>query len=123
MIDLGLYCGCRVNEIANVKTTDLVKDNDNYRLYLLRKNQTAKICSVFIAEDIVKRMKFYIKKYKVENYVFTDLSHNIKGRGSHLCSSTVSTIITGYLKRAEIKNSRKAARINLVLLLPNMFKT
>lgn len=62
MIDLGLYCGCRVNEIANVKTTDLVKDNDNYRLYLLRKNQTAKISSVFIAEDIVERMKFYILK-------------------------------------------------------------
>ncbi len=103
MIDIGLYCGCRVNEIANIKTTDIVKDGDNYRLYLLRKNQSGKVLSVFIAENIVTRMKAYIKKYKIDGYLFCDLSHAKTGKGNHLCSSTISTIISKHMINAEIK--------------------
>ncbi len=103
MIDIGLYCGCRVNEIANIKTTDIIKDGDNFRLYLLRKNQTAKVCSVFIDTGIVDRIKTYIETYKITNYLFTDLSHVQKGKKGHLCSTTISTIITRHMKRAEVK--------------------
>lgn len=101
MIDLALYCGLRVNEIANVKDTDLVQDNGNYRLYVLRKGCDSKTNSVFVCEDVVKRMKSYIGKYKIEGYVFTDISH-LHSEG-HLCSSTVSTIITNYMKAIRIK--------------------
>ncbi len=103
MIDIGLYCGARVNEIANIKVSDIVKDGDNYRLYLLRKNSTAKISSVFIDSGIVTRIKNYIKKYKITNYLFTDLSHVQAGKKGHLCSTTISTIITKHMKRAEVK--------------------
>lgn len=103
MIDLGLYCGCRVNEIANIKVSDLVKDGDNHRLYLLRKNSTAKISSVFIDVGIVTRIKAYIETYNIQNYLFTDLSHVQAGKKGHLCSTTISTIITKHMKRAEVK--------------------
>lgn len=105
MIDIGLYCGARVNEIANIKVSDIVKDGDNYRLYLLRKNHTAKVNSVFIDSGIVTRIKNYIKTYKIKNYLFTDLSHVQAGKKGHLCSTTVSTIITRHMKRAEVKKA------------------
>jgi len=107
MIDLALYCGLRVNEVANVKTTDLVKEGEKYRLYVLRKGYDAKTNSVFVAEDIVKRIKNYISKYKINGYVFTDISH-LQTKG-HLSSCTVSNIITNYMKQAEIKNDRITA--------------
>ena len=105
LIDLGLYCGARVNEIANIKVSDIVKDGDNYRLYLLRKNHTAKVNSVFIDPGLVSRIRGYTFEYGIKNYVFTDLSHVQRGKKGHLCSTTISTIITKLLKRAEVKKS------------------
>lgn len=109
MIDLGLYCGCRVNEIANIKTTDIVKDGETYKLYLLRKRQTAKIAFVYIDPGLVSRIRGYTYEHGIKNYIFQDLSHVQAGKKAHLCSSTISSIITKHLKKAEIKKDRITA--------------
>lgn len=101
MIDLGLYAALRVNEIANVKIDDLVKNGGNYKLHVLRKGMDAKNSYVLLNTGIAERIRRYTKRYKIEGYVFNDISH--LGSKGHLCSTTISTIIGGYLKKAQIK--------------------
>ncbi|MBN2324627.1 MAG: tyrosine-type recombinase/integrase [Spirochaetes bacterium] len=105
MIDLGLYAGLRVNEIANIHCDDIVKDEDVYRLRLLRKGHRSKTESVFVSSDIINRMQAYISKYKIEGHIFMDISHVQQGRSDHLCSGTVSTIITRYIRKLKIKDN------------------
>ncbi|GAH44903.1 unnamed protein product, partial [marine sediment metagenome] len=42
MVDLALYCGLRVNEIANVRVEDIRQDGDTFKLYVLRKGRTSR---------------------------------------------------------------------------------
>jgi len=101
MIDLACYGGLRVREIANVKITDLVKDNDKYRLYLLRKGSSSKNASIFIDGDIAERLYGYCEKYRIRGFVFTDIVH--EHNGTHLNASTISTIISQYLIDLKLK--------------------
>lgn len=54
-------------------------------------------------------MSSYIATYKIEGYLFTDISHVQQGKTAHLCSSTVSSIISRYMKKAEIKGKGMTA--------------
>lgn len=101
MVDLALYCGLRVNEVPNVRDTDLVKDGDIYKLFVLRKGKTRKTHFVIVDPTLAERLTAYIKRFKVDGYLFYDLSH--KRTGGHLCSSTVSGIISTYMKKSQIK--------------------
>jgi len=107
MIDLALYCGLRVNEVANVRDTDLVKDNDIYKLFVLRKGKTRKTHFVIVNSILAERLTDYIERFKVEGYLFYDLSH--KNSGGHLCASSVSCIISNYMKRVQIKRDNLTA--------------
>ena len=101
MIDLCLYCGLRVNEVANVSLADIVKDKETYRLFVLRKGKTRKNNFVWVDPDLASRLLRYARQYKFKGYVFTDISH--LQSGGHISSSTVSTIIGRHMKRAQIK--------------------
>jgi len=107
MIDLALYCGLRVNEIANVKAGDLVRDGETFKLFVLRKGKTRKNNFVWVDPDLARRLAAYAEKYKLEKYIFTDISH--RGSKGHLCSSTVSDKINRYLKKAQIKRENLTA--------------
>lgn len=107
MIDLALYCGLRVNEIANVKIGDLVRDGETFKLFVLRKGKTRKNNFVWVDPKLGGRLATYAQKYKLEGYIFTDISH--RGSKGHLCSSTISTIIGRYMKKAQIKRDNITA--------------
>lgn len=107
MIDLCLYCGLRVNEVANVKKGDMVKDGERFKLFVLRKGKSRKNNFVWIDPELAQRLIKYSKQYKLEGYVFTDISN--RGTPGHLPSSTVSTKIGRYLQKAQIKRDNITA--------------
>jgi len=107
MVDLALYCGLRVNEIANVKAGDLVRDGETFKMFVLRKGKTRKNNFVWVNPDLARRLAAYAEKYNLEKYIFTDISH--RGSKGHLCSSTISTKIGRYMKKALIKRDNITA--------------
>jgi len=102
MVDLALFCGLRINEIANVRTEDVRQDGDAFKLYVLRKGRTSRNYYVFLAAGIAKRLQTYAKGNKLKKYVFTDTYHR-KNRKNRLNTCTVSSILSGALTKAGIK--------------------
>ncbi len=102
MIDLGLYCGLRVNEISNLRIEDIrAEDDDKCRLYVLRKGHADRNNYVYLDTGIADRLLKYAKKYKLKRFIFTDTVHNNKTE--KLQSSTISLTISKNLQKAGIK--------------------
>ena len=108
MIDLALYCGLRVNEIANVKIEDLKRDEEIYELRILRKGKHAKNNAVFVHADLGSRLEEYARTWKRKDYIFGDTVHNGSSR-PRLNAATVSSIIGERMKQAKIKRSTMTA--------------
>jgi integrase len=110
MIDLGLYGGLRVNEIANVKVEDLKRNGEVYELRILRKGKYSKMGShpVFINADLGARIEVYAEKWKRKEYIFGDTVHNGSSR-PRLNAATVSSIIADRMKAAGIKRPTMTA--------------
>ncbi len=102
MIDLGLYCGLRVNAISNLRVEDIrAEDDDKCRLYVLRKGHADRNNYVYLDTGIAERLMKYAKKYKLKRFIFTDVVHNNKTE--KLQSSTISLTISKNLQKAGIK--------------------
>lgn len=101
MVDLALFGGLRVAEISNVRVEDLRKDEDKYKLYVLRKGHTSRNNYVFIDNGIAERMFDYTQEYKLKRYIFTDIAHKYKK--DRLNSCTVLISIPEALRKAGIK--------------------
>ncbi len=107
MIDLALFCGLRINEIANVRIEDIRQDGDTFKLYVLRKGHTSRNYYVFLDPGIAKRLLAYTKKYKLKKYIFTDTHHKNKTDRLNTCS--VSSTISEALTKAGIKRKTLTA--------------
>lgn len=108
MIDLALYCGLRVNEIANVKGEDMKRDGEVYELRVLRKGKYAKNNAVFVHGDLGSRLEAYAAAYKRKDYIFGDTVHNGSSR-PRLNAATVSSLIAERMKQAGIKRPTMTA--------------
>ncbi len=101
MVDMALYCGLRVNEIANLRAEDIRQDGDKYKFYVLRKGQVSRNHYVFCDPGIAERLLDYTQEYKLKKYFCTDIVH--KKKKDRLNSCTVSVAISKAMKKAGIK--------------------
>lgn len=102
MVDMALFCGLRINEIANLRVEDVRKDEDKYKLYVLRKGQVSRNYYVFLDVGIAERLLDYAQEYRLKRYIFTDLYHK-KNKKDRLNTCSVSSVISGALTKAGVK--------------------
>ncbi len=104
MIELALFNGLRDCEIARLRVQDIVLDGDKIRMYLFRKGRTARNSNdfVYLQEKLYKRLKAYIRKYRIKNYIFYDVNHRTP-RTEYLHPGSVSMIISRRMREAGVK--------------------
>jgi integrase len=102
IIETALYSGLRVSEIASLRKEDVIEDGVIYKLKPLRKGKSDRSprTVVFICEELYLKLQRYVKRYKIENYVFTDVRYLEQKR---LSGNTISEIINSYLRKCKIK--------------------
>ncbi len=104
MIELALFNGLRDCEIARLRVQDIVTDDDKIRMYLFRKGRTARNSNdfVYLQEKLYKRLSAYIRKYRIKNFIFTDVNHR-SPKTESLHPGSVSMIISKRMREAGVK--------------------
>lgn len=104
MIELALFNGLRDCEIARLRVQDIVVDGDKIRMYLFRKGRTSRNSNdfVYLKPELHKRLKAYIRKYRIKNHIFIDANHRTP-RTEHLHPGSVSMIISKRMLKAGVK--------------------
>lgn len=104
MVELALFNGLRDCEIARLRIQDIVIDGDKVRMYLWRKGRTARNSNdfVYLQEKLHKRLRSYIRKYRIKNFIFTDVDHRTP-RTEHLHPGSVSMIISRRMRETGVK--------------------
>ena len=96
---LGVCCGCRANEICNIRLEDFVSKGDKTLLYLLGKDRDGKVDYVVVDNELYDFIKKYIEEYNIKDYLITS---DYKNDGSKVTNKTIRYIIKQMLRRVGI---------------------
>ena len=96
---LGVCCGCRANEICNIRLEDFVKKGNDILLYLLGKGRDGKVDYVPISQELYSFIEEYVKEYNIIDYLITS---DYKNDGSKVTNKTIRYIVKQMLKRVGI---------------------
>lgn len=107
MTELALYNGLRTCEIARLRVGDLVDDGERVRMHLWRKGRSQPNPNdfVFLQPGLYKKLRAYIRKYRMKGHIFTDINHR-HPRNEHLHPGTVSSIISSRMRAAGVKRAQ-----------------
>lgn len=100
---LGVCCGCRANEICNIRLDDFVVKGDKILLYLLGKGRDGKVDYVPISNDLYEFIEQYIKEYNIVDYLITS---DYKSDGSKVTNKTIRYIVKQMLRRVGIDDDK-----------------
>ncbi|MEC7863601.1 MAG: tyrosine-type recombinase/integrase [Bacteroidota bacterium] len=96
IIELFYITGIRLSELINIKISDINFDNDLIKVLGKRNKERLIPLSV----RIVKELRFFIEKYKIANYLFTNLG------GTKVYTKLVYRVVNKYIGKISSINKK-----------------
>ncbi|MEC9209102.1 MAG: tyrosine-type recombinase/integrase [Bacteroidota bacterium] len=96
IIELFYITGIRLSELINIKISDINFDNDLIKVLGKRNKERLIPLSV----RIVKELRFFIEKYKIGNYLFTNLG------GTKVYTKLVYRVVNKYIGKISSINKK-----------------
>ena len=96
IIELFYITGIRLSELINIKIADISFDNDLIKVLGKRNKERLIPLSV----RIVKELRFFIEKYKIGNYLFTNLG------GTKVYTKLVYRVVNKYIGKISSINKK-----------------
>ena len=89
IIDFFYVTGIRLSELINIKITDINFENSSVKILGKRNKERL----IPLSTRSIKELELFIKKYKLNDYLFTDL------RGKRVYTKLVYRIVNKYLAK------------------------
>ena len=96
IIELFYVTGIRLSELINIKISDLNFDNNLVKVLGKRNKERL----IPLSTRIVKELQFFIEKYKIDNYLFTNLG------GTKVYTKLVYRIVNKYIGKISSINKK-----------------
>ena len=96
IIELFYVTGIRLSELINIKIFDLNFDNNLVKVLGKRNKERL----IPLSTRIVKELQFFIEKYKIDNYLFTNLG------GTKVYTKLVYRIVNKYIGKISSINKK-----------------
>ncbi len=96
IIELFYVTGIRLSELINIKISDLNFDNNLVKVLGKRNKERL----IPLSARIVKELQFFIEKYKIDNYLFTNLG------GTKVYTKLVYRIVNKYIGKISSINKK-----------------
>ena len=96
IIELFYVTGIRLSELINIKISDLNFDNNLVKVLGKRNKERL----IPLSARIVKDLQFFIEKYKIDNYLFTNLG------GTKVYTKLVYRIVNKYIGKISSINKK-----------------
>ena len=96
IIELFYVTGIRLSELINIKISDLNFDNNLVKVLGKRNKERL----IPLSTRIVKELQFFIEKYKIDNYLFTNLG------GTKAYTKLVYRVVNKYIGKISSINKK-----------------
>ena len=96
IIELFYVTGIRLSELINIKISDLNFDNNLVKVLGKRNKERL----IPLSARIVKELQFFIEKYKIDNYLFTNLG------GTKVYTKLVYRVVNKYIGKISSINKK-----------------
>ena len=96
IIELFYVTGIRLSELINIKISDINFDNNLVKVLGKRNKERL----IPLSTRIVKELQFFIEKYKIDNYLFTNLG------GTKVYTKLVYRIVNKYIGKISSINKK-----------------
>ncbi|MDA0681741.1 MAG: tyrosine-type recombinase/integrase [Bacteroidetes bacterium] len=96
IIELFYVTGIRLSELINIKISDLNFDNNLVKVLGKRNKERL----IPLSTRIVKELQFFIEKYKIDNYLFTNLG------GTKVYTKLVYRVVNKYIGKISSINKK-----------------
>ena len=96
IIELFYVTGIRLSELINIKISDLNFDNNLVKVLGKRNKERL----IPLSARIVKDLQFFIEKYKIDNYLFTNLG------GTKVYTKLVYRVVNKYIGKISSINKK-----------------
>ena len=96
IIELFYVTGIRLSELINIKISDLYFDNNLVKVLGKRNKERL----IPLSARIVKELQFFIEKYKIDNYLFTNLG------GTKVYTKLVYRVVNKYIGKISSINKK-----------------
>ena len=96
IIELFYVTGVRLSELINIKISDLNFDNNLVKVLGKRNKERL----IPLSTRIVKELQFFIEKYKIDNYLFTNLG------GTKVYTKLVYRVVNKYIGKISSINKK-----------------
>ena len=96
IIELFYVTGIRLSELINIKISDINFDNNLVKVLGKRNKERL----IPLSTRIVKELQFFIEKYKIDNYLFTNLG------GTKVYTKLVYRVVNKYIGKISSINKK-----------------